>query len=92
MIQPHRGTDGNQFSHNFKNTFLSEAELAKPSREFGVEVTEHTKRQLDGITYSKTNQPYGRLVRSLGTEEATYIKYTPKQHDEDGTAKTRVVK
>ena len=42
--------------------------------------------------YTKTNQPYGRLVRSLGTEEATYIKYTPKNYDEDGTSKTKIVK
>lgn len=27
MIRPYRGTDGNQYAHNFKNTYLSDADL-----------------------------------------------------------------
>lgn len=33
MIKPYRGTDGNQFAHNFKNSYLEENDLKKPTGE-----------------------------------------------------------
>ena len=51
MIRPFRGTDGSQFQHNFKNTFLDEAELRKPTKEMGKQVAEHTRRVLDELVH-----------------------------------------
>jgi hypothetical protein len=55
MIRPYRGTDGNQFSHNFKNTYLDEGELSKPAGEMSKQIGEHTRRVLDEIVFAKTS-------------------------------------
>ncbi|CAD8063458.1 unnamed protein product [Paramecium primaurelia] len=91
MIKPFRGTDGAQYAHNFKNTYLSEAELQKPSKEVSEQIAIHTKKQIDQLVFSKQCATMGQLRASDGAAQQ-YIKYTPKQGDSQQTGQERIVK
>ncbi|EAR83377.1 SKIP/SNW domain protein (macronuclear) [Tetrahymena thermophila SB210] len=76
MIQPYK--QGKDYQHNFRNRYLDEDELAKPSQEVAQQITNHTQQQLQTQGTQKTFSTNNKVVNSINKKnDVQYISYTP---------------
>jgi SNW domain-containing protein 1 len=86
---------GNPHAHNFRNNYLDDSELAKPSKSIATAIAAHTQEQINkvlGVRTQVAQQSLGNQVKA-GTE-SQLIRYTPNQQGagHNSGAMQRIVK
>ena len=91
MLNPYKD-NGIAMAGNFRNKYLDESQLQKPSAEVARMNTQNAQASINKIIGVKTEAAYGTYIDQTKKSQSEIVRFTSKAGDGSQSTKQRIVK